>query len=486
MQTERDPLVSTGGRAGLCLALTVLVGGCFGGASTAMSGYAHAPTGNAGATPGGAQDIGLAREKVENGLVPLPEDWTVEGILSEHDLPLEGAACDQTLCVDAAVGLAKSFETGNEEAFAQIGFSSNIDLSQFHRRPQNIAAVVDISGSMSEDHKLESVKIALQKMVDQLNDGDLFTLVAFDTVAEVRVTPQAVTDRAAIEAAITALQTRGGTCIECGLTKGYDEVLSVVSEGRDNRVMLFTDALPNVGATGTGEFTQIVSHHADQVGLSAFGVGLDFGQDIAVAISNTRGGNYFFLQNAEKISTVFDQDFDLIVTPLAYDLNLTVTPGPDFSVADVYGIPSWSSGQASAQIKVPTVFLSRNKGAIVVRLAGTAQPGSSVVSTAGGYAEASGAARELNLDVLFDGAAAPQMGDVWFSKAGVRKTVALTNFVLGAKKVSTQWYHGDHPAAAATARAVRDYLTSEANALNADDVRTEATLATKLAALVSQ
>jgi sulfur carrier protein ThiS len=55
-----------------------------------------------GATPGGAQDNGLAQTQVNQGQVPQPSAFTVEGLLNQYDLPLEGFACAQDLCIDAA------------------------------------------------------------------------------------------------------------------------------------------------------------------------------------------------------------------------------------------------------------------------------------------------------------------------------------------------------------------------------------------------
>ena len=56
-----------------------------------------------GATPGGAQDISYARERITAGEIPHPSTFTPEGLLSEHDLPLDtGRKCSQTLCLTAA------------------------------------------------------------------------------------------------------------------------------------------------------------------------------------------------------------------------------------------------------------------------------------------------------------------------------------------------------------------------------------------------
>ncbi len=48
-----------------------------------------------GATQGGVQDMQLARELIASGMVPPPEAFTVEGMFSEHVLPLAGGELEQ-------------------------------------------------------------------------------------------------------------------------------------------------------------------------------------------------------------------------------------------------------------------------------------------------------------------------------------------------------------------------------------------------------
>jgi Ca-activated chloride channel family protein len=135
--------------------------------------------------------------------------------------------------------------------------------------------------------------------------------------------------------------------------------------------MLLTDALPNVGQTGQDDFLGLARTYAAQgIGLSSFGVGVNFGQELAVALSMVRGGNYFFLEDAARIAEVFDLDFDYLVTPLAYDMRLVFTPEDGTRVVGVHGNDSWEPGQDVVRIDVATLFLSRGHGAIVIQLGG--------------------------------------------------------------------------------------------------------------------
>ena len=80
--------------------------------------------------------------------MPKAEDVTVEGMLNDHDLPLEAARCERDFCIRAAYGVAPALDTRQCAIFVQMGFESGIDEATFQRTPLNLAVVVDRSGSM--------------------------------------------------------------------------------------------------------------------------------------------------------------------------------------------------------------------------------------------------------------------------------------------------------------------------------------------------
>lgn len=444
--------------------------------------------GGFGATPGGAQDIALARTKINAGQIPLPEDFVAEGLYSEHDLPLEGAACDQVLCLRTATGIAPAIDTGRQEVFVQVGFSSNVDPATFRRKPLDVALVIDHSGSMA-GAPMEAVKEAARRLVDKLDENDTFSLVIFDNTADTLVEQGQVKDREALKRAIDTIHEAGGTCIECGLREGFEQLATRQEDSsRARRLFLFTDAMPNVGATGEGEFTELLRYNA-QRGLhtTVFGVNIVFGQELVTKISAVRGSNYFYLGDAERTQKVFDEDFDFLVTPIAYDLKMALAPAEGFRVEAVYGLPGVEPGASEAAMDVATVFLSRRRGAVLARLSGPGQtqPNQQLVSSAFSFSPAEGEApAPVTLSASYEGSEPLESTAAWYSQRSVRKTVALTNFILGARKACDHWMKGEKTQAREVADRTEALLKSEAEVLDDAPLRAEAELAGKLAALM--
>lgn len=435
--------------------------------------------GGAGATPGGVQDLKLAREKVAAGQVPNVADLAYEGLFSEHDLPVPGPACAEALCVNVGVGLAPDVGTTSDAAWVQLGLSSGIDLSTFRRQPLNAAVVLDHSGSMGTT-RMEAAKEAVLTLIDKLDGNDLLTVVVFDDESRVLIGPEPVSDREKFKRLVRSIRSEGGTCIECGLKDGFARLETRHGSGRSSRVFLLTDAQPNVGATGEGEFITLLQQAAAKgLSLTVLGVGLDFGQQLTARITATRGANAVFLATDDDTRKVFDEDFDQLVTPVAYGLSLTLTPRAPLALGAVYGVPG--ADPESLAMRVETVFLSKRRGAIVARLDGALPPGD-LGEVALSYTPADGSVeRTAQLTVGPPPGAAPA-----FTGHGTRKAVALTRMVTGLRTASQRYSERDLVAAEAAAAAAKALIESEAAALGDPSLDAEVSFARAFHALLAR
>lgn len=364
-----------------------------------------------GATPGGAQDIAYFRDRVHAGEIPHPNTFTPEGLFSEHDLPVASRQrCAQLLCTVGEAMPAGLMVQPEVRYLAQLGFSSNLDPKTFKRAPLHLVAVIDKSGSMS-GQPLELVKESLIKVVSQMNADDELSIVLYGDRSHVYMSPTPVRRRLAINWAIRRIASSGSTNMEEGLAVGFKLARDHVFNG-STRVMLFTDERPNVGATDADSFMGMARAASRAgIGMTTIGVGVQFGAELATAISSVRGGNLFFFSDVLKMKKRFEEEFDTMVTELAYDLRLEVKPAPGLKIAGVYGIPGkaleWKEG-GSIALAIETIFLSRKKGAIYVALASDtktglpetrAAAGSSVASIQLGYQERGGKAVKASVDL---------------------------------------------------------------------------------------
>jgi len=332
------------------------------------------PMKHIGVTTGGMQDIGLAREMIREDRIPYSSTFTLEGLLAEHDIPLGAVPGDRGfLYPSAAFAYVTRYGHSSPEAVLQIGFGVDLPEGEFKRPPLNLAIVVDCSGSMS-GAKIASARAAVQKIVGQLQETDRVALVCFDNTVWVPVvsTDLNAEARRALEKAIQAdIGAWGGTNLEAALRAGFEQVAAHLEETRDakqhSRVVLLTDARPNINVTDPDGFLSLIRGAAGHgIGITAFGVGLDFGQDLAYRIMQVPGANYRFLENADKLRKVFDEEFPFVVTPVAYDVEVLVTPASGVAVTDALGVPDFLQQESlrnpDVRLTIPTLFFSARSG----------------------------------------------------------------------------------------------------------------------------
>jgi len=330
-------------------------------------------TGSIRASGGGAQDIKHFRGEVESGEIPDPEGMTSEGLLNEHDLFLtSGETCAQTLCLNSA---AKSAYFVEGDYFAGLGFDTNIDKN-WERGPLNLVAVIDRSGSMG-GQSIRNVKHSLREITGQLQTGDQISFVLYGSDVVTHLEPLRITAGAkdTIFEKIRSIKIEGSTNMDAGLARAYDIAYETKAEfDGTTRVMIFTDERPNTGRTDADGFMSRARRASqDGIGMTTIGYGVDYGGELAAKIASVRGGNLFYVGKKDHVKNLFDKEFDLMVSEIAHDLTVAITPAPGLEIAEVFGVPSHmiSEGARGATVlTVPTVFLSSNGGGLFVSMKG--------------------------------------------------------------------------------------------------------------------
>lgn len=408
-----------------------------------------------GATVGGVKDIGQARKVIEEGLVPWSSMVTAEGLFAEHDFAAEGDGCSEVFCARPAVGRYRLRATNSDETFVHVALRSGLG-PEWKRPPADLMAVVDRSSMMSVDMKETLQAVAV--MVDNLRPDDRFGLVVYDDRATVLIPLGPVTDKEATKQTIRDVKVKGSAIGQVPAVElATSELSNARQTGRMSRIMMFACALPPLGEA---RFDTIVKDNASAgIALSFFGILAGGGYESARYFTSKRGGNAYFLGSLHDIETIFDTDFEFVITPLAYDFSLSLSLG-SVGVKRVWGIPN-----GEQKLEATTIFPSRRKGAIVMQLDGA--PSDGVVKL--GFEPATDATRRTEV--------APVLNE---TKGGVRKAVALVNLADGLKKALDLWMAGEKPPARAEVTSLLADTKVEADALDDAGLRNEVAMLEQL------
>lgn len=267
----------------------------------------------------------------------LPETIAVEEFVNyhKHRLPLPRAG--QSVAMDVRWG-GEAVSTRQPEAVLQIGFTTPEVSERADLRPLNLSLVIDKSGSMSAEDKMSRVKESLRAMIDQLNEDDFVSIVAFDTGAAVVFPSAPVGDGRRLRNVIDSLYPGGSTNLNAGLMLGYQEALKNYESGATNRVILLTDGIANVGEINPTEIARkSVEFNRRGIDLSTVGVGVELDQDLLRTLAKSGRGLFHFVSDAQDIKKVFVNEVQSLMSPVARRVELSVDYDADLQLDKIYG-----------------------------------------------------------------------------------------------------------------------------------------------------
>ena len=205
------------------------------------------------------------------------------------------------------------------------------------RLPLNLALVIDTSGSMRDEKKLDYVKQAAIALVNRLRPDDRLAIISYNTEAKVVLASSPVRAEQDARWLIQSLRADGGTDIGAGLIAGYHQLREFAGSQSINRVLLLSDGKANQGITSSAELSRMVLQEADTgISLSTFGVGLDFNEDLLAALSESGRGMYYFIDRPESMESILAKEFNAVEQLVAEDIRVTVTLMPGLRIEQVF------------------------------------------------------------------------------------------------------------------------------------------------------
>jgi Ca-activated chloride channel family protein len=200
------------------------------------------------------------------------------------------------------------------------------EIAVSERKPANLTFVVDVSGSMQRENRLELVKRSLFYLLDQMNNRDRVALVVYGTNARVALPSTSLRNRKDIEDAIVGLEPEGSTNAEAGLREGYGLANENFDARANNRIILCTDGVANVGLTDADAILDTIGRSARRgIALTAIGVGMGNYNDVLMEQLADRGdGNHYYVDRIEEARRVFVENLTGTLQTIAKDAKIQV------------------------------------------------------------------------------------------------------------------------------------------------------------------
>jgi Ca-activated chloride channel homolog len=197
--------------------------------------------------------------------------------------------------------------------------------AQLPKLPLNLCLVIDRSSSMRGD-RLNQVKEAASRIIDQLGSDDYFSLVVFNDRADVIVAAQRVNNKADLKRAVGSVEAAGGTEMATGMALALQEVQRPLLARGVSRLLLLTD-----GRT-YGDESQCVDiirrAQGRGIGLTALGVGNEWNEDLLETMTARENSRAQYIASAQEIATVFTDELKRMHSIFAQKVQLQIASRP--------------------------------------------------------------------------------------------------------------------------------------------------------------
>lgn len=268
----------------------------------------------------------IVRNYINNGTLPPREAVRVEEFINyfrrEYPLPTSDTF---SIYTEAAPSIF-----GNGYHLIEIGLQGKkIDMEK--RKAASLTFVIDVSGSMAKENRLELVKKSLEILVDNMEETDKIGIAVYGTNGRKLLDHTSGEDKNKILKAINKLRPEGSTNAGEGLLIGYEMASREFIEGGINRVILCSDGVANTGTTKAEDILKMVDdYRARDITLTALGFGMGNYNDVLLEKLADKGdGNYAYIDTLDEARKVLDEQLTGTLQVIAKDVKAQVEFNPD-------------------------------------------------------------------------------------------------------------------------------------------------------------
>lgn len=196
--------------------------------------------------------------------------------------------------------------------------------------PANLVFLIDTSGSMESEDKLDLVKYSLKQLVKSLRPVDRVAIVAYAGSAGLVLPSTPGSNKSAILKALDRLDAGGSTNGGEGLELAYKVARENFRKDGANRILLATDGDFNVGNfNGESLKTYVASQRSSGVALTTLGFGEgNYNDEMAEQLADVGNGRHAYIDSPLEAQRVMHDEMQSVMQTIAKDMKIQVEFNP--------------------------------------------------------------------------------------------------------------------------------------------------------------
>jgi len=220
-----------------------------------------------------------------------------------------------------------TYREPGKDGYFLLQLSPKDSLSEAELVNKDIVFVLDTSGSMADEGKIDKAKKALLFGIRTLHDGDRFNVVNFSGEEHLMERSLIRADAAGKkrgEEFVNKLTPNGGTNINDSLIEALKQF---ASGDRPKMLVFMTDGLPTVGETNVERIVSNIKNGKKvDVRIFPFGFGYDVNTTLLDRIGSENGGMSDYVQPKEDLEVKVSNFFKKVSSPVLSDLAIDFGP----------------------------------------------------------------------------------------------------------------------------------------------------------------
>lgn len=271
----------------------------------------------------------IMRNYLSEGNLPPSDSVRVEEYVNYFDQGYINPPAHQAFGISID-GAPAPFTQSERYQMLRVGIQG-YQVVEEERKDASLTFVIDVSGSMDMDNRLGLVKRSLELLVEQLRPRDRVSIVVYGSDARVLLESTSGSDKGRILEAIYSLQPEGATNAEAGIRLGYQMAMHAYNPEGINRVILCSDGVANVGATGPDAILEEVRHYVEEnVTLTTIGFGMDNYNDVLMEqLADNGDGFYAYVDDMRESRRLFIDQITGTLQTIAMDAKVQVDFNPE-------------------------------------------------------------------------------------------------------------------------------------------------------------